>query len=58
MSYYLEDPYRYLPKCFPFLDKDKPYSREYSSNRITQKNRDIESDLVQRKQEYMVQINE
>jgi hypothetical protein len=35
MSYYLEDPYRYTAKCFPFIDPAKPYMREYSSNRIT-----------------------
>jgi hypothetical protein len=39
MSYAMEDPYHYLPKCFPFLDPARPYSTPYSSHRLTHKNR-------------------
>jgi hypothetical protein len=58
MSYYLEDPYKYTPKCFPFIDPAKPYLREYSSNRITEKNREIEGSLVKNKHQYMSEISE
>lgn len=58
MSYHLEDPYRYMPKCYPFIDPSRPYSREYSSNRLTEKNRAIESSIVQLKQEYLSQIHQ
>ncbi len=58
MSYHLEDPYRYLPKCYPFIDSTRPYSAQYSSNRLTEKNRQIEGKIVQLKQEYLGQIHE
>lgn len=58
MSYHLEDPYRYLPKCYPFIDPARPYSTPYSSHRLTQKNREIEGKMIQLKQEYLSQIHE
>jgi hypothetical protein len=57
MSYLLEDPYRYLPKCFPFIDPSRPYSQNYISSRITEKNRQIEAKTVQLKQDYLIQIH-
>ena len=57
MSYHLEDPYRYLPKCFPFIDPNRPYSSSYISNRVTERNRQIEGNMIQLKQDYLAKIN-
>jgi hypothetical protein len=57
MSYYLEDPYRYMPKCFPFIDPNKPYSKGYVSSRMTQQNREIEGAMIETKQKYLQEIN-
>ena len=58
MAYHLEDPYRYMPKCYPFVDPARPYSTHYSSNRITQKNREIEGKMIELKQDYLSKIHE
>ena len=58
MSYHLEDPYRYLPKCFPFIDPNRPYSSTYLSNRVTEKNRQIEGKMIELKQDYLAKINQ
>ena len=58
MSYHLEDPYRYLPKCFPFIDPARPYSSSYLSNRVTERNRQIEGKMIELKQDYLAKINE
>ena len=52
MSYHLQDPYRYLPKCFPYIDPSKAYSQGYCSYKLTEQNREIESALVELKQKY------
>ena len=54
----MEDPYRYLPKCFPFIDPARPYSSTYLSNRLTERNREIEGKMVELKQDYMSRINQ
>lgn len=58
MSYHLEDPYRYLPKCYPFIDPARPYAAPYSSNRVTENNRRIEGRIVELKHEYLSQIHQ
>lgn len=50
MSYHLEDPYRYLPKCYPFVDPSRPYAAPYSSTRLTENNRRIEGRMIELKQ--------
>ena len=58
MSYYLEDPYKYTPKCFPFIDPMRPYSQTYTSTRLTNRNREIEGSVVMMKQQYMSEIHQ
>lgn len=58
MSYHLQDPYRYMPKCYPFIEPTKPYSSHYLSTRTTQKNRDIEGHIIGLKQDYLTQIHQ
>jgi hypothetical protein len=57
MAYYLEDPYKYTPKCYPFIDPARPYYKEFASNRLTEKNKEIEGSLVLLKHEYMAAIH-
>jgi hypothetical protein len=57
MAYYLEDPYKYTPKCYPFIDPSRPYYKEFASNRLTEKNKEIEGSLVLLKHEYMAAIH-
>lgn len=58
MSYHLEDPYRYLPKCYPFIDHTRPYAAPYSSTRLTENNRRIEGRMIELKQGYLSQIHQ
>jgi hypothetical protein len=51
MSYYLTDPYYYLPKSYPFLFDKQPFPERVYSNRATSVGRHLESDSAIRRLE-------